>query len=156
MRMQMIAVGEKMPSWVARGFETYIKRMPREYNMELLEIRPGKRGKGQRAEQAMQTEAKAIMHALEPATHVVLLDEHGQQWSSLELSRQLGQWRMQGQDLAFVIGGAEGHATSMHERADQCWSLGRLTLPHMLVRLVLMEQLYRAATILMGHPYHRA
>jgi 23S rRNA (pseudouridine1915-N3)-methyltransferase len=89
-------------------------------------------------------------------THVVALDGRGKTWSSEELAEQLAKWRMAGRDLAFLIGGPDGHAPEVLARAEQSWSLGPLTLPHMLVRLVLAEQLYRATTIATGHPYHRA
>jgi len=88
--------------------------------------------------------------------HVVALDGRGKTWSSEDLASELAGWRMQGRDLAFVIGGPDGHAAEVLARAAQRWSLGPLTLPHMLVRLVVVEQLYRAATIVAGHPYHRA
>jgi 23S rRNA (pseudouridine1915-N3)-methyltransferase len=87
---------------------------------------------------------------------VVALDVRGKQWSSEQLASHLGEWRMQGRGLALVIGGPDGHADAVLQRANQRWSLGELTLPHMLVRLVVVEQLYRATTILAGHPYHRA
>ena len=87
---------------------------------------------------------------------VVALDGRGRTWSSEQLAQRLEHWRGQGRDLAFLIGGPEGHAPEVIARADEQWSLGPLTLPHMLVRLVLAEQLYRATTLVAGHPYHRA
>ncbi len=87
---------------------------------------------------------------------MIALDGRGESWSSEELARQLAKWRMEGRDLAFLIGGPAGHSRAVLMRADQRWSLGALTLPHMLVRLIVAEQLYRAVTIVAGHPYHRA
>lgn len=156
MRVRIIAVGERMPGWVAEGFAEYRKRLSHELPLELLELKPGTRGKGRDDARAIQDEGTAILAALPRDTHVIAMDGGGKPWSSETLAAQLAQWRMAGRDLAFLIGGPDGHAPEVLARADQTWSLGPLTLPHMLVRLVLAEQLYRAATIMAGHPYHRA
>jgi 23S rRNA (pseudouridine1915-N3)-methyltransferase len=156
MRARLIAVGERMPGWVAEGFAEYRKRLSHELPLELVELRPGARGKGRDEARAIHDEGTAILAALPHDVHVVALDGRGKAWSSEELAVQLGKWRMAGRDLAFLIGGPDGHAPEVLARAEQCWSLGPLTLPHMLVRLVLAEQLYRATTIAAGHPYHRA
>lgn len=155
MRARLIAVGERMPGWVAEGFAEYRKRLSHELPLELIELKPGSRGKGRDDARAMQDEGEAVLAVLPRDIHVIALDGRGSPWSSEELAAQLGDWRMGGRDLAFIIGGPDGHATPVLERADQRWSLGTLTLPHMLVRLVLAEQLYRATTIAAGHPYHR-
>ena len=155
MRARLIAVGERMPSWVAEGFAEYARRLSRELPLELVEIKPGARGKGRDDARAVEHEGAALLAALPHGTHVIALDGRGTAWSSEQLARQLSNWRMAGRDLAFLIGGPDGHARAILERAGQRWSLGPLTLPHMLVRLVVAEQLYRAATILNGHPYHR-
>jgi 23S rRNA (pseudouridine1915-N3)-methyltransferase len=156
MRARIIAIGERMPSWVAEGFAEYRKRLSHELPLELIELKPGARGKGRDDARAIHDEGASILASLSRDTHVIALDGRGQSWSSEALSAQLGQWRMAGRDLAFLIGGPDGHAPEVLARADQRWSLGPLTLPHMLVRLVLAEQLYRASTLLSGHPYHRA
>jgi 23S rRNA (pseudouridine1915-N3)-methyltransferase len=156
MRARLIAVGERMPAWVADGFGEYRKRLSHDLPLELIELKPGIRGKGRDDARAMADEGAAILAALPRDTHVVALDGQGKPWSSEDLAAQLAGWRMAGRDLAFLIGGPDGHAAPVLERADQRWSLGPLTLPHMLVRLVLAEQLYRATTLLAGHPYHRA
>lgn len=156
MRARLIAVGERMPGWVAEGFAEYRKRLSHELPLELVEIRPGARGKGRDEARAMHDEGVAMLAALPRDIQVVALDGHGKAWSSEELAAQLAHWRMAGRDLAFLIGGPDGHAPEVLARADQSWSLGPLTLPHMLVRLVLAEQLYRACSLLAGHPYHRA
>jgi 23S rRNA (pseudouridine1915-N3)-methyltransferase len=155
MHARLIAVGERMPGWVAAGFAEYRKRLSRELPLELVEIKPGHRGKGADDVRAMQDEGAAMLALLTRDTHVVALDGRGQSWSSAALAEQLAQWRMAGRDLAFLIGGPDGHARDVLARADQVWSLGPLTMPHMLVRLLLAEQLYRATTIVAGHPYHR-
>ena len=156
MRMRLISVGERMPSWVAEGFAEYRKRLSRELPIELVEIPLGNRGKGRDPMRAINDEGAAVLSALGGDTHVVALDGAGKTWSSEQLATQLAAWRMQGRDLAILIGGPDGHAPAALERSQQRWSLGPLTLPHMLVRLIVVEQLYRAATILAGHPYHRA
>ena len=155
MRAKLIAVGERMPGWVAEGFAEYAKRLSHDLPLELIEIKPGARGKGRDDARAMTAEGAALLAALPGDAHGVVLDGHGSTWSSEQLADQLSNWRMAGRDLAFLIGGPGGHARDVLQRADQRWSLGSLTLPHMLVRLVVAEQLYRAVTILNGHPYHR-
>ena len=156
MRARLLAIGERMPGWVAEGFAEYRKRLSHELPLELVELKPGARGKGRDDARAMHDEGVAILAALGRDTHVIALDGRGKAWTSEELASQLANWRMAGRDLAFLIGGPDGHAPEVLARADQRWSLGPLTLPHMLVRLVLAEQLYRASTLLAGPPYHRA
>jgi 23S rRNA (pseudouridine1915-N3)-methyltransferase len=154
-RAKLIAIGERMPGWVAEGYAEYAKSQSHDLPLELIEIKPGARGKGRDDARAMTAEGAALLAALPRDAHVVVLDGHGSTWSSEQLADQLSNWRMAGRDLAFLIGGPGGHARDVLQRADQRWSLGSLTLPHMLVRLVVAEQLYRAVTILNGHPYHR-
>lgn len=155
MHARILAVGERMPAWVADGFAEYRKRLSRDLPLELVEIKPGARGKGRDDRRAMADEGAAVLAALPRPAHVVALDGRGKAWSSEQLAAQMETWRMGGRDLVFLVGGPDGHAPEVLERADQCWSLGPPTLPHMLVRLVLAEQLYRAVSILAGHPYHR-
>lgn len=152
---RILAVGDRMPGWVAEGFGEYRKRLSHDLPLELQEIRPGLRGKGRSDQRAMADEGTALLAALPRDSQVVALDGRGKAWRSEELAEQLQAWRMDGRDLAFVIGGPDGHAGAVLEHADQRWSLGPMTLPHMLVRLVLIEQLYRANSMLNGHPYHR-
>jgi len=156
MRARLIAVGERMPGWVAEGFADYRKRLSHTLPLELVELKPGTRGKGRDDARAIHDEGMAILAALPRDACVVALDGGGKAWSSEVLAEKLAQWRMAGRDLAFLIGGPDGHAPEVLARAEQTWSLGPLTLPHMLVRLVVAEQLYRATTIMAGHPYHRA
>ena len=156
MKARLISVGERMPAWVADGFAEYRKRLSRDLPLDLVEIPLGARGKGRDPARAIADEGAAVLAALPKDAHVVALDGRGKPWSSEQLAEQLATWRMSGRDLAILIGGPDGHAADVLARADQRWSLGPLTLPHMLVRLVVAEQLYRAMSINAGHPYHRA
>lgn len=155
MRTRLISVGERMPAWVADGFFEYQKRLSRELPVELIEVTAGARGKGRDPSRAIREEGASVLAAVQGQAWVVALDGRGEAWSSEDLARHLAGWRMQGRDVAILIGGPDGHAEEVLAAADQCWSLGPLTLPHMIVRLVVVEQLYRAAGILTGHPYHR-
>jgi 23S rRNA (pseudouridine1915-N3)-methyltransferase len=156
MKARLIAVGERAPAWVAEGFAEYQKRVSHGLPLELVEIAPGVRGKGRDTERARSDEGSRVLAALPRGVHVVVLDIPGRPWTSEQLAQRLEHWRSQGRDLAFLVGGPEGHAPEVVARADEAWSLGPLTLPHMLVRLLVAEQLYRATAMLANHPYHRA
>lgn len=156
MRAKLIATGERAPGWVAQGFSEYQKRLSHWLPLELVEIEPGLRGKGRDPKRAIEDEGKRVLNALPKNAYVVALDVPGRQLSSEQLAQRLEHWRSQGRDLAFLIGGPEGHAAEVSAIADEKWSIGPLTLPHMLVRLVVAEQIYRAAAMIANHPYHRA
>lgn len=154
MRATLIAVGDRMPSWVQEGYAEYAKRLSRDLPLQLVEI--GTRARSRDAARAMADEAQALLGAIPKQAHVVALDGRGKPWSSEDLAAQLARWRMLGKDLAFLIGGPDGFDATVLARADQRWSLGPATLPHPLVRIVVAEQLYRAVSQLGNHPYHRA
>ena len=156
MRLLVVAVGTRMPSWVAAGFDDYCSRMPREARVELIEIRPEKRAVGLSVERILSAERERIRAALPKGSRTVVLDERGRALTSSELAAAFGKWRHEGRDLAFIIGGADGLAADLKTQADMLLSLSSMTLPHGLARVALAEQLYRAHTILSGHPYHRA
>ncbi|MCC8364561.1 23S rRNA (pseudouridine(1915)-N(3))-methyltransferase RlmH [Lysobacter sp. A6] len=156
MKARLIAVGERAPAWVADGFAEYRKRLSHWLPLELIEIEPGLRGKGRDAARATADEGARVMAAIPKGALVVALEVRGKVWSSEQLAQRMETWRSAGRDLCFLIGGPEGHAPEVLARADEQWSFGPLTLPHMLVRLVLAEQLYRANAMLANHPYHRA
>lgn len=156
MKARLIAVGERAPDWVASGFGDYQKRLSHWLPLELVEVAAGIRGKGRDAARAMADEGMRVLAALPKQAHVVSLDGRGKPYSSEQLALRVEAWRQQGRDLAFLIGGPEGHAPEVIAAADESWALGPLTLPHMLVRLVVAEQLYRACSLLANHPYHRA
>jgi 23S rRNA (pseudouridine1915-N3)-methyltransferase len=155
MKLWILAVGNKMPSWVDEAFAEYAKRMPREARIELVEIRPEKRAGGKTADQLQASEMERIQAALPVGAMHVMLDERGAEMSTLELAGGMKAWLQEGRDVAFVIGGADGLHPSLRQRAGKLWSLSRLTLPHGMVRVLLVEQLYRAMSVIQGHPYHR-
>lgn len=145
-----------MPAWVTTGFEEYVKRMPREMPIQLKELKPAQRSSSTGdTPRWLQTEAERIDGAIPAGALRVVLDERGRSFATRGLAEHLEQWRRDGRDVAFVIGGADGLAPALKTRADLLWSLSPLTLPHGLVRVVLAEQLYRAASLLSNHPYHR-
>lgn len=156
MKARLVAVGERAPGWVAEGFGEYRKRLSHWLPLELSEVEPGLRGKGRDPARAMSEEGARVLAAVPRGAWIVMLDGGGRSWTSEQLAQRLEHWRGQGRDLAFLIGGPEGHADDVRAKADEAWCLGPLTLPHMLVRLVVAEQLYRAAALLANHPYHRA
>ncbi len=155
MKLSVLAVGHRMPAWVTAGFEEYARRMPREMPLQLKELKPAQRSSADDAARWMQTEAERINAAVPEGALRVALDEHGRSFPTRTLAEHLERWRGDGRDVAFIIGGADGLAPGIKAGAALLWSLSPLTLPHGLVRVVLAEQLYRAASLLAGHPYHR-
>ena len=155
MRLRLIAVGTKMPGWVAQGVDEYCKRLPPELKLEVREIALGKRGKNADIQRAIASEGQQMMAAIAPQDHVIALDVKGKAWGTEDLAGQLQQWQLQGDNICLLVGGPDGLASDCLQRANQRWSLSPLTLPHPLVRIVLAEQLYRAWTINSNHPYHR-
>ncbi len=155
MKARLLAVGTGMPAWVSDGYAEYAKRLSHWLPLELIEIAPGLRGKSRDAQRARSDEGQRLLDAIPRGSRVVALEVSGRSWSSEALAERLQHWRMQGQDLALLIGGPEGFDDAVLARADERWSLGPLTLPHPLVRIVVAEQLYRAASQLANHPYHR-
>ncbi len=155
MHVRVLAVGTKMPSWVIRGVEEYQKRLPREWKFEWIEFAIGHRSKSQDVNKAIELEGNAMLSAIHTQEHVIALDVKGKVWSTEQLSSETSQWQMSGQDVALLIGGPDGISPACLARANQRWSLSALTLPHPLVRIVLVEQLYRSWTLLNNHPYHK-
>ena len=157
MKLRIVAVGHKMPAWINTGYAEYSQRMPREARIELTELKPAARtGSGATSiQQWLDLEARRINAALLPRSYKVVLDERGATLTTAALARRLERWKQDGDDVAFIIGGADGTARALQQEADFLWSLSPLTLPHGLCRILLAEQLYRAASLLAGHPYHR-
>jgi 23S rRNA (pseudouridine1915-N3)-methyltransferase len=154
MRLRLVALGHRMPSWVEAGVADYAKRLPREYALEVVELKPAPRDRGRTLERILDDEAARLASAC-AGTTTIALDEHGAGWSTRDLAARLAKWRDDGTDVSFVIGSADGLAPAFKSRAAAIVSLSAMTLPHGLVRVVLAEQLYRAASLQAGHPYHR-
>lgn len=146
MRLLIIAVGHKMPDWVSTACHEYSKRMPADCAIEQKEIKP---------DISPAKEAAKILAAIPKNSLVLALDERGKDLSTQDLANQLNQWRTMGKDITFLIGGANGLDASLKTKDIPLWRLSSLTLPHAFARLLLIEQLYRAWSVLQGHPYHR-
>lgn len=155
MRIHLIAVGNRMPGWVVEGYRKYAERLPRECRLELKEIAPGSRAGKVDVDRVLQTEGERMLAAIPSDALVIALDVQGNAWHTSALSKRLAEWLQNGHDVALLVGGPDGLAPACRDRAKLCWSLSSLTLPHALVRVVLAEQLYRAWTLVVGHPYHR-
>jgi len=144
-----------MPDWVTAGFNEYTKRMPREAQIVLLEIKPEPRTTGKTVVQIMEVEAQRILSALPKNCLRIALDERGVQPTTRQLAIQMQDWMQSGRDVAFIIGGADGLHESVKQAAQQLLALSALTLPHAFVRVLLAEQLYRTHSLMHNHPYHR-
>jgi len=155
MRLHLIAVGQRMPAWVEQGYEEFAKRLPADCALQLTEIPAGKRGKNADIPRILQQEGERMLAAVPKSARVIALEVQGSAWSTEQLAQALDSWRQEGRDVALLVGGPEGLAPACAARAEQRWSLSPLTLPHPLVRIVIAEQVYRAWSILAGHPYHR-
>jgi 23S rRNA (pseudouridine1915-N3)-methyltransferase len=146
MRLTIVSVGHKMPDWVASATQDYVKRMPADCAIEIKEIKP---------DLTPAKEAIKISASIPKGSKVIALDERGKDQTTQNLATHLASWRQEGLDITFLIGGADGLDSSLKTNAQSLWRLSSLTLPHAMARVLLVEQLYRAWTILQGHPYHR-
>jgi 23S rRNA (pseudouridine1915-N3)-methyltransferase len=154
MKLRILAVGHKMPAWVEQGCTEYLKRMPREASVEIVEIKPDKRAVGKGSDQVREAEAERLLEAA-GRDYLIVLDEHGKEPTTLQLAERMQHWMQDGRDVALAIGGADGLHQKVLQAADWHWSLSKLTLPHGMVRVMLAEQLYRAWSVINNHPYHR-
>ncbi|HET9340120.1 MAG TPA: 23S rRNA (pseudouridine(1915)-N(3))-methyltransferase RlmH [Casimicrobiaceae bacterium] len=154
MKLAIVALGHRMPAWVDAGYADYAKRLPRDWPLDLVELKPEARDRGRTVPQVLDAESRRLDAACAGAT-VVALDEQGSTWSTRDFAERLERWRESTGSLAFVIGSADGLDPGFKRRAAARFSLSSLTLPHALVRVVLAEQIYRAASLIAGHPYHR-
>jgi 23S rRNA (pseudouridine1915-N3)-methyltransferase len=155
MRLRIITVGARQPGWVDEAVADYLRRFKSPWRVELLEIEAASRSAARSAETAVQREGERVLAALRDRERVILLDETGKSLSTRELAGKLEDLARETPDLALLIGGPDGHSAAVRARAAASWSLSRLTLPHGLARVLLVEQLYRAHTLASGHPYHR-
>lgn len=155
MRITALSIGHRMPAWIAQGWAEYAKRLPPEIRLELVELKPEERTSGKPVGKAKALEGERLLAAVPAGALLLALDERGRAVTTQGLSVMLADWMREGTHPVFAIGGADGHADAVRERADKLVSLSALTLPHGLVRVLLAEQLYRASSILANHPYHR-
>lgn len=155
MRLHLIAVGSRLDAWVNQGYDEFAKRLPVDCCLQLMEIPALKRGKNADIERITREEGRKMLAAIPKAALVVALDVQGRQYTTMELADKLAGWLQGGRDVALLVGGPEGLAPECVARAEEKWSLSKLTLPHPLVRIVVAEQLYRAWSVLNHHPYHR-
>lgn len=155
MQITIVAVGKKMPPWIDQGAEEYTKRFPTDIKVKLVEVATVKRNKSTNKEKAIQKEATSIDKVIKKDHYRIALDERGTQCTTKAFSQKLETWLASGRGVVFIVGGADGLDPSLMDSADEVWSLSKLTLPHAMVRVLLLEQLYRAWSILNKHPYHR-
>jgi len=155
LQLQIIAVGQKIPAWAENACADYLKRMPRELKIGVTSIASAHRKGGGSIEQFKRQEASQIMKKMPRGSFSIALDERGKQWSSKEWSQQLESWMREHPRVNLIIGGPDGLTDECREACSQTIALGTMTMPHALVRVVLIEQIYRAWTLLNGHPYHR-
>ncbi len=155
MRISVVAVGTKMPAWVTQAVEEYCRRLPRELKLQWREIPLARRMQGSKAEQLREREGEQMLKAIPAGDTVIALDVLGERISTAHLAQQLAAWQMSGSNYSLLVGGPDGLSRQCLDRASARWSLSDLTLPHPLVRVLLAEQLYRAWTITVNHPYHR-
>ena len=146
MKLWVVCVGHKMPQWVETATQDYVKRMPRECAIEIKELKP---------DLSPAKEAVKIREAIPKGAYIIALDERGIDISTAQMAKQMDGWRLLGTDIALLIGGADGLDAQLKKEAHTMWRLSSLTMPHAMARVLLVEQLYRAWTILQGHPYHR-
>jgi 23S rRNA (pseudouridine1915-N3)-methyltransferase len=155
MKIRLIAAGTRMPGWIDSGFVDYAGRMPRECRLELVEIPLARQRRSGDLVRAVRDEGERMLAAAGRHDTLVALDVKGTALNTSQLSRLLADWMQEGRTVDLLVGGPDGLAPGCIERARMRWSLSPLTLPHGLVRIVVAEQLYRALSILRGHPYHR-
>lgn len=155
MKLTVIAVGNRMPAWIQQGWQTYARRLPKSYALTLKEVKAEPRNASKSTAQIMQAEALRINAALPKNVITIVLDERGDRLTTAQIAHQLKTWHDDNQNIAFLIGGPDGLAPTLKQHAQRQWRLSSLTLAHPLARIILIEQLYRAWTILHNHPYHR-
>jgi|SRR5579871_481950 len=154
-RLLIIAVGHKLPAWADAACAEFRKRLGRSLRLELLELRPEPRRSGRSVEQIVSAESVRISAVVPTGARRIVLDERGEAMTTRELAAALQRWLGEGRDTAFVIGGADGLSAALKGSADAMLQLSAFTLPHALARVILLEQIYRAQSLLDNHPYHR-
>ncbi|MDN5871602.1 MAG: 23S rRNA (pseudouridine(1915)-N(3))-methyltransferase RlmH [Nitrococcus sp.] len=154
MELRLIAVGRRMPGWVEEGWRVFARRMPSQLRLRLLEVPLARRTGRRNINTVLAEEGERILSAAGNA-RIVALDCQGSLFTTAELARLMAGWMQDGRDVALLAGGPDGLYRDCLTRAEHRWCISPLTLPHMLVRIIVAEQLYRAWTVLQNHPYHR-
>jgi len=155
-RIHLVAIGRRMPSWISDGFSEYAQRLRSGVQLELIEVETPRRGPNPDLSRVVREEGTRLLRAAPSGTYRIALDQSGRSYDSELLAAQLEKWMAFGRDIALIVGGPDGLSDEVLASVDQCWSLSPLTLAHPLVRIVIAEQLYRAYAISRGLPYHRA
>jgi 23S rRNA (pseudouridine1915-N3)-methyltransferase len=155
MKLTLLVMSDKVPKWVDEVCEHYLKRISFPFQVNLVVLPAPKRYEGLPSAKAIKMEAELLLQKIPSNAYCVLLDERGKSYNSVAFSKQLEGWQLQGQPVVLVIGGADGFDDQLYARAQELWSLSPLTFPHPLVRVMVAEQLYRAVSLIKGHPYHR-
>jgi 23S rRNA (pseudouridine1915-N3)-methyltransferase len=155
MRLRLLTICHKAPAWIQQGYEEYAKRLPPSCALELIEIPAEKRTPHADAARLKEREGEKMLSLIKPNHYVIALDINGQSWSTEQLAKHLDRWQHEGHSVDLLIGGADGLAAACLKAANTTWSLSPLTFPHMLVRIMIAEQIYRAWSILQQHPYHK-
>lgn len=155
MKLYLIAIGDKMPSWVVTAYQDYASRLPKECSLILKALPAKKRSKNSDLARIKRDEAQALLNAVPKNTRLCALDVQGAAWDTPALSTKLADWLQDGRDMAFLVGGPEGLTPEVLKQCELRWSLSALTFPHPLVRVILAEQIFRAWSLLNNHPYHR-
>ena len=154
MKINLIAVGKKMPDWLSHGIEHYKKQLPKHYNFTITAIESQSR-KSISPENTKNLEEKLILEAASDSNLLIALDESGKKQTSKELSKSIEKWQHNGDNVALIIGGADGLSSELKQKCNLIWSLSDLTLTHSMARLLVVEQIYRGYSLLSNHPYHR-
>ena len=155
MKINLIAVGKKMPDWISHGIDHYKKQLPKNYNFTITALESQNR-KSISADNTKSLEEKLILDAASGSSLLIAFDEIGKQQTSKELSKSIEKWQLEGESVAMIIGGADGLSTKLKQKCNLVWGLSNLTLTHSMARLLLVEQLYRGHSLLTNHPYHRS
>lgn len=154
MKINLIAIGKKIPDWIQTGIDHYQKQLPREMNFNLLTFE-GQKRKNTNIEQIKKAEGELLLKASTGSNLIIAFDEHGKQNTTKEIANAMQNWQQNGGNVSLLIGGADGLSDSVKKQANQLWGLSNLTLPHSMARLLAVEQIYRAHSLLTNHPYHR-
>ncbi len=156
MKFHIVAVGQRQPAWAGEAVADYLARFPADFSVTLKEVRAEARSGGAPVERLLAAEAERLRTAIPAGSVLVVLDEHGKDWTTTQFAEAIGRWRDAAETVSFVIGGPDGLDPQVKRSARVQLRLSSMTLPHALARVLLAEQLYRAWSLLAGHPYHRA